>query len=274
MLAFVLVSAVLMVLDQRFNVLQPGRLVLADASYPLYQIVRFPARVVDWFAAVFVDREVLLKENQRLKEELLVLRSRTQRLAGMAAENERFRELLNSTALVDENILVAEIVGVSPDVTRQTVVIDKGEQDGIREGLAVIDAYGLVGQIVEVASYGSRVLMITDETHSVPAELVRNGVRVVVEGTGRLDMLEINHVAATMDVRPGDLLVSSGLGGRFPEGYPVGIIDSVQQDPGLPFAVVVARPSAHIDRGRHLLVVMRAPDPIPAIESVVAEPRP
>jgi rod shape-determining protein MreC len=122
--------------------------------------------------------------------------------------------------------------------------------------MAVIDAYGLFGQLIEVSAHSSRVLLLTDSAHAIPAQLVRNGVRVIVEGTGRIDVLDVNHVAATMDVRAGDLLVSSGLGQRFPRGYPVGIVESVESDPARPFAAVKAKPSAQLDRSRYVLVVL------------------
>jgi rod shape-determining protein MreC len=254
-LALVLAAAVLMVVDLRFGLLQPARVLLADVAFPMYWLTDIPGRIAAWADEVFVSRERLIEENRELRAEALVLRARALRLAALAAENVHFRELLNSTALLDQNVLVAEIVGVSPDVTNQVVVIDKGERDGLREGQAVIDAYGLFGQVIEVSRFSSRVLLITDATHSVPAQVVRNGVRVIAEGAGRIDMLDVKHVAATMDVVAGDLLVSSGLGQRFPGGYPVAVIESVVNDPGLSFAVVRARPSAQLDRSRHVLVV-------------------
>lgn len=260
--------------DQQTGWLRHARVLMADLSYPLYVIASFPEKAAEWFDEVFSSRDELIEENRALRAELLVLRARAQRLAGLAAENERFRELLNSSALLDESILVAEIVGVSPDVTSQTVLLDKGAGDGLRVGQAVIDAYGLVGQVIEVSNLVSRVLLLTDIAHAVPVQVVRNGVRVVAEGTGQVDSLDIKHVAATMDIRDGDVLVSSGLGGRFPSGYPVGVIDSVVKDAGLPFSVVTARPSAQLDRGKHLLVVMRDPESGLEAESIPVDETP
>ncbi len=145
-------------------------------------------------------------------------------------------------------------------------------------GQAVIDAYGLFGQVIEVSRFSSRVLLVTDAMHALPAQVVRNGARVIVEGDGRIDMLNVDHVAPTMDVRAGDLLVSSELEQRFPGGYPVGVVESVVNDPGKPFAVVQARPSAQLDRSRHVLVVIalaasRAPGP-GELRKDVGEPGP
>jgi rod shape-determining protein MreC len=253
----VLVGAALLLLvaDWKLGLLSPGRALMADAAVPLYRLTALPGRIADWATEVFGGRDALIEENRALRAEALVLRARSQRLAAVAAENVRLRELLNSTALLEENVLVAEIIGVSPDPGVLVVVIDKGSSHGLRPGLAVIDAYGLFGQIVESSRFSSRVLLLTDATHAVPAQVLRNGVRVIVEGNGRIDRLDVNHVAPTMDVRPGDLLVSSGLGQRFPGGYPVGVVESVTNDPGRPFAAVSARPSAQLDRTRHVLVL-------------------
>lgn len=269
-------ALLLLLVDARFGLFAQGRTLLADLSHPVYRLTGVPGRLVDWAGEAFAPRETLLAENSALRAEALVLRARAQRLAALSAENLRLRELLNSTALLEENVLVAEIVGVSPDPALQTVLIDKGRGAGIEVGQAVIDAYGLFGQVVEAGYTSSRVLLISDSTHAVPAQVLRNGVRVVVEGNGRIDALEVSYVAPTMDVRPGDLLVSSGLGQRFPGGYPVGVVESVANDPGQPFSVVLARPSAQLDRSRHVLVLTAAgaqpPVPAPAPESVPAKP--
>ena len=231
---------------------------LSETAVPLYWLTDAPGRVWRWMDEALAGRDTLIEENRKLRAEALVLRAQSQKLASTVAENVRLRELLNSTALLEENVLVAEIIGISPDISSQTVVIDKGAEQGLREGQAVIDAYGLFGQIINVSRYSSRVLLVTDAMHAVPAQVVRNGVRVIAEGTGRIDVLDINHVAATMDVRPGDLLVTSGLGQRFPRGYPIGVVESVQSAPSGPFAQVLARPSAQLERSRYVLVVSLA----------------
>ncbi len=262
--ALVLASVLLMLADGRFGVLGPARTALADAAAPVHWLGSAPGRLFAWLGEVLSTRQTLLEENRALRAEALVLRARTQRLAAIAAENVRLRELLNSTAVRDERVLVAEIIGVSPDLSSQTVVIDKGRHHGLQPGQAVIDAFGLFGQVIEVGRLSSRVLLVTDAMHALPAQVVRNGARVIVEGDGRIDVLNVDHVAATMDVRPGDLLVSSELEQRFPGGFPVGVVESVVNDPGKPFAVVQARPSAQLDRSRHVLVVTALAPPAAA----------
>ncbi len=262
-----------MLADARPGLLAPVRSLLTDGSVPFYWLSSLPGRVLGWFGDAFATREDLVAENRALRAEALVLRARAQRLAALSAENLRLRELLNSTALLEENVLVSEIIGISPDPGLQVAVIDKGSSSGVMPGQAVIDASGLFGQVIEAGITSSRVLLVSDATHAVPAQVLRNGVRVVVEGNGRIDRLDVDYVAPTMDVRPGDLLVSSGLGQRFPGGYPVAVVESVTNDPGQPFSVVVARPSAQLDRSRHVLVLTDlAPGPDPGVLSPAPAP--
>jgi rod shape-determining protein MreC len=179
-------------------------------------------------------------------------------MASLQAENVRLRALLNSSALVRDDVLVAELIGVSPDPERLQLVLNKGEGDGVFLGQPLIDADGLMGQVVEVSSGTSRALLITDVTHAVPVQVNRNGVRAIAEGTGALESLEVRHISSTTDIRKGDLLVTSGLGGRFPEGYPVAVVTHVERDPGEVFVRVLAVPTAALDRTRHVLLVFTA----------------
>jgi len=167
----------------------------------------------------------------------------------------RLRALLNSSALLRDDVLVAELIGVSPDPVRHQLVLNKGETDGVFVGQPLIDANGLMGQVVEVSAGHSRALLITDATHSIPVQVNRNGVRAIAEGTGALGTLESHHVSATTDIQEGDLLISSGLGGRFPVGYPVAVVSQIERDPGRAFARILAVPSAALDRSRHVLLV-------------------
>ncbi len=199
--------------------------------------------------------EDLAEENERLRHEALILEGRTLQMAALRAENVRLRALLNSAVLVEDDVLVAELIGVAPDPARHQLIINKGAEDGVYLGQPLIDAQGLLGQVTQVSEHSCRVLLITDTTHSVPVQVNRNGVRGIAEGIGVLGELELQHVAATTDIRVGDLLVTSGLGGRFPVGYPVAEVISVERDPGKPFARIKARPSAALDRSRHVLLV-------------------
>jgi rod shape-determining protein MreC len=248
----------LIVADLRFNSLDYSRALLDTALAPVYWVADIPTQISEWGDTHIRSRAELQEDNARLRRENLVLQGRSQQMASLQANNARLRALLNSTALLRDDVLVAELIGVSPDPVRHQVIIDKGDRDGVYLGQPLIDAGGLMGQVVEVSELTSRVLLITDATHSIPVQVNRNGVRAIAEGTGSLASLEIHHVAATTDIREGDLLVSSGLGGRFPPGYPVAVVSSVERDPGQPFARIHARPGAALDRSRHVLLVFSA----------------
>lgn len=258
MLALVLV-ATLIVADLRYSGLATARALLDTVLTPVYLIANIPSALDDWQDTNLRSRSRLLDDSDRLQRENLVLRGRSQQLASVQAENTRLRALLNSTALLRDDVLVSEVIGVSPDPVRHQLVLDKGDEADVYTGQALIDAKGLMGQVVEVSATTSRVLLVTDPTHSVPVQVNRNGVRAVAEGVGSLDQLAINHVAATTDIRSGDLLVTSGLGGRFPIGYPVAIVAEVVRNPGEAFARISATPTAALDRARHALLVFNQP---------------
>ena len=248
----------LLTADLRFNSLSTTRSVLNLVAAPIYWVAGIPSRLGDWSEDHVQSRSQLQEENQRLRRENLVLQGRSQQMATLQADNARLRALLNSTALLRDDVLVAELLGVSPDPARHQLVLNKGESDGVFIGQPLIDADGLMGQIVEVSARTSRALLVTDATHSIPVQVNRNGVRAIAEGTGLLGNLEIHHVSATTDIKVGDLLVSSGLGGRFPVGYPVAVVAEIERDPGQAFARINARPSAALDRSRHVLLVFTA----------------
>jgi rod shape-determining protein MreC len=254
LLALLLVIG-LIVADLRYNKLQVGRAVLDTVVSPIFYVANLPTRLFDWSQTHLSSRTHLLEDNQRLQRENLILQGRSQQMASLQAENVRLRALLNSSALLRDDVLVAELIGVSPDPERLQMVLNKGENDGVFVGQPLIDADGLMGQIVEVSGGTSRALLITDATHSVPVQVNRNGVRAIAEGTGALGSLEIRNVSSNTDIQPGDLLVTSGLGGRFPEGYPVAVVKRVERDTGDTFARVLAVPSAALDRTRHVLLV-------------------
>ncbi len=222
---------------------------------PFYWAADVPVRVANWGEENFSSRTELIEENRRLKSEALMLKARAQKMAALSAGNTRLRALLNSTALVQDDILVAELIGVSPDPQRHYVILNKGRAENVYVGQPLIDADGLMGQVIEVSQRTSRVLLISDSSHALPVQINRNGVRAIAEGIGTLHTLRLRHLPATTDVRVGDLLVTSGLGDRYPVGYPVAVVSEVQFDPGQAFANVSAVPSAALNRSRHVLLV-------------------
>lgn len=214
-----------------------------------------PGRTVTGLRETFATRDDMQTRISNLQQELLLLRAKTEKMAALTSENDRLRDLLGSAAKLQDNVLVAEIIGVDPDPERQEVLIDKGSVHGAFVGQPVLDAEGLMGQVIEVSLYVSRVLLISDISHSVPVQVTRSNLRLIAQGTGVTGQLELMHVQATADIEPGDLLVSSGLGDRFPVGYPVGVVNRIEHDPGKPFANVTATSSALLDRSRHVLLV-------------------
>ena len=257
-MALALVSGVLISLESTTRLTEPLRSGIATALVPVTWLAETPYRLGDGISEVAVTRATLMERNESLEDELLVLSQQAQQLQVLRAENARLRELLGSRARLPEAVVIAEIVGVVPTVGTFQVVLDKGSNDGVALEQAVLDAQGLFGQIVEVTPVSSQVLLIADRDHALPVEVNRNGVRSVLGGTGRIDRLELEFVPVTADILRGDLLVASGLGGRFPRGYPVGVVESVVVENTSNFAEVLVRPSAALDRSRHVLVVLSA----------------
>jgi rod shape-determining protein MreC len=260
LLALAIVSALLLAVDVNSRLLQGVRGVLATIVSPLYIVAESPYRVGREAGETLATRESLLTRNATLELENLQLAQRAQQNVVLREENARLRALLGSRQRLDAKVLVAELIGVVPTPNTFQVQIDKGSDAGVFVGQAVIDAHGLFGQVVEVARYSSRVMLLVDASHAVPVQVNRNDVRSIAAGTGRIDRLELENVPVTADIREGDLLVSSGLGGHFPRGYPVGKVVSVIVDPTSPYAQVVARPLAALDRSRHVLLVYEPTD--------------
>ncbi|MHC8337519.1 rod shape-determining protein MreC [Pseudomonas sp. HLT2-19-2] len=255
LLVLVVLSVALMVVDARFTLFKPVRSQMSLVLMQSYWITDLPQRLWQGVSSQFGSRTELVAENEKLKTENLLLQGRMQKLAALTEQNVRLRELLNSSALVNEKVEVAELIGMDPNPFTHRIIINKGERDGVVLGQPVLDARGLMGQVVELMPYTSRVLLLTDTTHSIPVQVNRNGLRAIASGTGNPERLELRHVADTADIKEGDLLVSSGLGQRFPAGYPVATVKEVIHDSGQPFAIVRAVPTAALNRSRYLLLV-------------------
>ncbi|MBB1485736.1 rod shape-determining protein MreC [Oceanospirillum sediminis] len=264
LLLSIVLAFVLMFSDYRYQHMDKVRSVLTVAVTPLQWAVDLPTQLWSWGATVFSDRNALLDENAMLKERALLLSSKNQRMAWLIAENIRLRELLNAQDGYDDRFMLGEVIGLDSDAFLHQVLINKGRNDGVYEGQAVVDVLGLVGQVVAVSAFTSRVLLIADTSHAVPVVVNRNGFRAIASGTGSMNSLQLTHVPETADIREGDLLVTSGLGGRFPPGYPVAELNTVEHQPGKPFAKVTARPLAQLERSRYVLLLNpREPTPLP-----------
>lgn len=256
----VVVSAILIFVDYRFRYLDPVRSAISSALTPVHWLSDLPVTLQEGVSNLFTSRESMQEEIALMQSRMLVLERKAQKLASVTAELNRLRELLNASRVVDEGVVVTEMVGVSPDPDNHYIIINKGATDGVYDGQAVLDAQGLMGQVIEVSEFTSRVLLISDSRHAVPVQVNRNGVRAIAYGVGSLDFLELGNVPDTSDIVVGDLLVSSGLGGRFPEGYPVARVFEIKHFDGRSFAYVKAVPEAQLNRSRLLLLVFKTKD--------------
>lgn len=251
-----LLSLVLMFADSRSDYMVRVRYYVAYAVTPLHYVAQLPGRGLNLVGSLFESRNQLQRENARLQEQLLIQQYQLQKLEHLTVENRRLNELLNASTVVNERVVRVEMIGESPDPFVKRIVIGKGQADGVYVGQAVFDADGLMGQVVEVLPYTSWVLLITDPQHATPVQVNRNGMRAIASGTrDSLHLLNLDNIPNTADIQVGDELVTSGLGERFPAGFPVGVVTSVANDPGKPFATVVVTPTAQIDRSRNLLLV-------------------
>lgn len=244
-----------MLVDTNSSLLDRTRSVLWTIASPLHFGAQLPYTAGGFVMRMFAGHAEVRRENLALRRELLELRGLLARHDAVLRENARLRELYESRERAREDMLVAELVGVSENPIG--ITIDKGHLRDVRIGHAVTDSAGLLGQVVETSALTSRVLLITDSSHSVPVRVLRNDVRAIAAGDGD-DGLVLKDIPSTLDVRQGDRLVTSGLGGRFPPGYPVGEVTEVVYDPGELFANATVRPSAALDRSRQVLVVLTA----------------
>ncbi len=265
---FLLLAAVactLMVVDHRTPRLEPLREALSFVVYPVQMLVDAPTRGWRWARSSLAERQALLAENAELRRDQLYANAKLQRIEALETENRRLRELLDSTARVADRMLVAEILAVDMNPYRHRFNVNRGAMDGAYVGQALLDANGIVGQIVTVAPMTSEAVLITDADHAVPVIVTRNGLRTIVVGTGDNGRLRLPYLTNSTDIEIGDLLLSSGLGGVFPAGYPVGRVLEVRRRPGQSFAEVIAEPAAALDREREVLLVWTGEDALPEL---------
>jgi len=273
LLGYLALSIVLIVLDHRGNWLDRFRSAANVAVQPLWQVAGLPSRLGQAMREDAATRSMLSDDNRRLRNELLVMGARQARLQVEAEENARLRGLLGAVEHGRLDVQLAPILNVDLDPTRQRLLLDAGSAQGVRVGQSVIDAGGLLGQIVAVTPGTSTVLLLTDLDHAVPVSISRTGVRLIAYGNGRSDRLELRNIPVSSDVEVGDVVVTSGLGGRFPPGFPVGTIAALHPDDSHAFLIGELVPAAQLDRGRDVLLLResRGPD---AGDGEAAQPAP
>jgi rod shape-determining protein MreC len=271
LLAFLAASVVLIVLDHRGGWLDQARGAATVAVQPLWQLAGLPSRLGRTVRQDAVTRSLLAEDNRRLRNDLLVMGARQARLQVEADENARLRGLLGAATRHDLDVQLAPILDVDLDPSRQRLLLDAGSRDGVHAGQSVIDAGGLVGQVIAVTPATATVLLLTDLDHAVPVSISRSGVRLVAYGIGRSDRLEVRNIPVSSDVKPGDVVVTSGLGGRFPPGFPVGTLVELRPDESHAFLIGELEPAAQLDRGRDVLLLREGRDRVPAAAAPAAE---
>ncbi|WMY94755.1 MAG: rod shape-determining protein MreC [Arsenophonus sp.] len=242
--------------DRNFNIFNKVRGYLEITLTPLYFIINSPREFLDNISDTFKQKKQLLFENHTLKKEILLKKADNLLLEQLQQENSKLRTLLGSPLLQRENMMVTQVLSVLHTPYRDQIMIDKGSYDDVYEGQPVISDKGVVGQVISVSQFNSRVLLICDITHALPIQILRNDIRVIATGAGCSDDLKLEPVPDNTDIRIGDMIVTSGLGGRFPEGYPVAIVSSVKHDFHRAYMIVRARPRADLQRLRYLLLLL------------------
>ena len=270
LLGYLALALALVILDHRGGWLSQVRIQANVAAQPIWWLAGLPGRLSARVREDAGTHAQLTADNRNLRNELLIANARLTRLQTATADNAQLRALLGVAESRGLDVQLAPILNIDLDPTRQRLVLDAGSRDGVRMGQAVIDAGGLMGQIIEVTPAHATVLLLTDPDHAVPVVVARNGVRLIVYGRG--DHLELSDVPMNTDVRQGDLILTSGLGGRFPAGFPVGTVTGLRPDDSRAFLIGELRPAAQLDRGRDVLLLRSAPRlawPSPQAEAAV-----
>ncbi|MEO6563481.1 MAG: rod shape-determining protein MreC [Nitrosospira sp.] len=251
---FVLLSLLLMATDARFKYLPEIRQAFAIIIYPLQNLANAPSAVYDAISEFFASQHLTV-ENEDLKQQHLIDHGQLQRLRALEAENAQLRKLLKTAQRLESKAVMAEILHVPRDPFNRKVILDKGSQSGIQPGQVVVDDVGVVGQVTRNYPWLSEVTLITDKDHSVPVQVVRNGLRSVVSGTGKDGTLELRYVAVNTDIEEGDMLVTSGIDGVYPPGLPVAVVSKIERNPTYVFAQVTCTPAAGVGHYRQLLIL-------------------
>ncbi len=244
-----------MVVDHQYHYLAQSRSILTSLISPIRTMVDGPARFINWVENNLSEQQSLGVENARLKTEQLILRAKLQKLEALQQENEQLRTLLRASQKVSGKILVAELLAVELAPFTRQVVLNRGKKDNVVVGQAVLDAFGVMGQVIEVNRDSSRVLLISDSRSAVPVQSTRTGSRAIAVGQGMSNDLQLLFVPDTADFQVGDSLETSGLGSHFPVSYPVGVVSEVVHRPGERFSQITVYPSAHLDSSRQVLLV-------------------
>lgn len=261
LIVYLALAVVLMVLDQRNGWLWQLRSAASAVVEPVYRLAGLPAAGVRTLGVAFADRQLLTSQNQRLREDLLLANAKLNRMAAVAEQNERLRRLLDTQHSLKLNVQLARVIGVDLGAYRYELTLNMGSRDGVEPGQPVIDAHGVMGQVKAVLPHTAVVMLITDPSHAIPVTIARTGLRTVAYGSRDGDQLSLPNLPLAADVRAGDKLLTSGIGGRFPPGFPVGRVDSVAPAATGMFQVALATPAADLDRSTDVLLLHDQAEP-------------
>lgn len=244
----------LMFYDHQRGHLAKVHAALSTVVYPIQAAVNAPYALAGWAEEKLATHSALVHANTAMRVQLLADSAQLQQLQALQQENARLRDLLQAGQRVDGQVMAATLLSVDMDPFRHVITIDKGTHAGVFNGQTLLDAHGIIGQIIRADPWSSEAALITDPNQAIPVQINRTGLRTLALGTADANLLSLPYLANNADVQVGDLLVTSGLGGRYPAGYPVAVISRVQRDPAAPFASVSARPVADLNRGHAVLL--------------------
>ena len=257
MIVLVIASVALMTVDHRWQSLELVRGALSGVLYPLQYTIDLPIRLYYWADETLSTQQTLLDKNREYEARHLENRVQLQKLDIIEKENERLRKLLGAIPKTTERLLISEIINVDVDPYKQLIVLNKGQNHDVYQGQPIIDALGVMGQVVHVGPFSSTAMLITDASHAIPVQINRTGLRAIAFGSGKMDQLNLRHLPHNVDIQVGDLLITSGLGETFPPNFPVAVISKVERPAGEPFAMVEAKPHAELEKSREVLLVWR-----------------
>ncbi len=258
----------MLVTDAHWPVLDPVRRVVSLAIYPFQRVALAPRDALEYFDSWSHAATLARDEQDALRRQRIEVAQIATHAAQLAAENEQLRRLLNVSESISQQSVAVEVFYVPPNAFSHRLIFNKGSQAGIAPGMPVIDEGGVVGQIVRVTPFTSEAALVIDDQVSIPVQVLRNGLRLIAFGSNEVGKLEVRYLSANVDVRRGDTLITSGIGGLFPAGLPVGRVEKVDRDPGTGFAMAVAEPLSHPERYRHFLVLRVDVASIPKPEEV------
>ncbi|MBX3648951.1 MAG: rod shape-determining protein MreC [Dokdonella sp.] len=262
LIAYLTLAMIVMVIDHRGSYLERLRLFASTIVEPIYRVAALPSDVARAGSLAIATQSHLVDENRNLREALLLAQVRLNRMSALSDQNDRLKKLLDVQKDLGLGVQLARLIDIDLDPFRHRIVLAAGSAQSISVGQPVLDAYGVMGQIVEVLPNTSVAMLITDPTHAIPVMIKRTGLRTIAYGTGSIDRLQLPNIPISADIKVGDALVTSGLGGRFPAGFPVGEILEISNDESGMFAAAIARPAAALDRSGEVLLLQDLPQPV------------